>query len=48
MRTAVGRRQTRDAFVDYGVGVGAKGQVKGSKVTVTESFQLPAGCTAIP
>jgi len=37
-----------DAFADYGVGVGAKGAARGSKVVVTESFVLPAGCTAIP
>lgn len=37
-----------DAFADYGVGVGAKAAVRGSKVVVTESFALPAGCTAIP
>lgn len=33
-----------DAFAHYGVGVGAKGTVRGSSVIVTESFQLPAGC----
>lgn len=37
-----------DAFADYGVGVGAKGAARGSKVVVTESFALPAGCTPIP
>ncbi|MCI4568424.1 M36 family metallopeptidase [Lysobacter sp. CFH 32150] len=41
-----------DAFADYGVGVGARGKAKSSalgvSVIVTESFALPAGCTAIP
>jgi extracellular elastinolytic metalloproteinase len=37
-----------DAFADYGVGVGASGRVRGSTVVVTESFALPAGCSAIP
>lgn len=32
------------AFAQFGVGVGAKGAVKGSKVTVTESFTVPATC----
>ena len=31
------------AFARYGVGQGAKGSVKGSRVTVTESFTVPAG-----
>jgi hypothetical protein len=33
------------AFASYGVGVGAKGTVRGSNVIVTESFALPAQCT---
>lgn len=33
-----------DAFARHGVGVGAKGTVRGSKVVVTESFVLPAAC----
>jgi hypothetical protein len=37
-----------DAFADYGVGVGAKGVVHGSKVINTESTTLPAGCSPIP
>ena len=32
------------AFAQYGVGVGAKGQVRGSTVVVTESFALPSEC----
>lgn len=40
-----------DAFASFGVGVGAKGSVKGGgpfgggKVSVTESFDLPAECS---
>jgi extracellular elastinolytic metalloproteinase len=37
-----------DGFADYGVGVGARGRVRGSTVVVTESFTLPAGCSPIP
>ena len=37
-----------DAFADYGVGVGAKGSVRGSKVVITETFDRPAGCSPIP
>jgi len=37
-----------DAFADCGVGVGASGRTRGSTILVTESFTLPAGCTAIP
>lgn len=33
------------AFAQYGVGVGAKATVKGSKVTIVESFTMPASCT---
>ncbi|MEO6263423.1 MAG: M36 family metallopeptidase [Luteimonas sp.] len=33
-----------EAFAHYGVGVGAKGAVRGSKVVVTESFAMPASC----
>jgi extracellular elastinolytic metalloproteinase len=36
--------QIWEAFAHYGVGVGAKGVVRGSKVTVTESFAMPASC----
>ena len=32
------------AFAHYGVGVGAKGAVRGAKVVVTESKTLPASC----
>jgi extracellular elastinolytic metalloproteinase len=32
------------AFGSYGVGVGAKAQVRGSTVIITESFALPPGC----
>jgi hypothetical protein len=36
-----------DAFADYGVGVGADGVVNADgTVTITESFALPAECTA--
>jgi extracellular elastinolytic metalloproteinase len=34
------------AFAQYGVGVGAKGVVHGSKVIVSESFALPSQCPA--
>jgi hypothetical protein len=48
MRDGVLAASTRDclvwtAFAQYGVGVGAKATVKGSTVTVTESFTIPAG-----
>jgi len=33
-----------DAFADYGVGVGAKGTARGSRVAITPSFVVPAGC----
>lgn len=33
-----------EAFAHYGVGVGAKGAVRGSKVSVTESMAVPAQC----
>ena len=33
-----------DAFADFGVGVGAKGRVKGTKVAITESFAKPPAC----
>ncbi len=36
--------QVWEAFAHYGVGVGAKGAVRGSNVLVTESFALPAQC----
>jgi hypothetical protein len=32
------------AFAHYGVGVGAKATIKGTKVTITQSFALPAQC----
>ena len=32
------------AFAQYGVGVGAQAVVKGSRVTITESQAVPAGC----
>ena len=36
-----------DAFVDYGVGVGASAQIsRRGVVTVTESFVRPAECAA--
>jgi hypothetical protein len=34
-----------DAFAAYGVGVGARGQARGPKVVVTESFALPPECS---
>ena len=34
------------AFAQYGVGVGAKATVKGSRITIVESFAVPAGCPA--
>ena len=34
------------AFAQYGVGVGAKSVARGSRVTITESFALPAECSA--
>ena len=33
-----------EAFAQYGVGVGARGQVKGAAVVVSESFALPPEC----
>ena len=35
-----------EAFARYGVGVGAQGKVKGSKVAIVESVAVPAGCPA--
>ena len=35
-----------EAFAKYGVGVGAQATVKGSKITIVESFAVPAGCPA--
>jgi hypothetical protein len=32
------------AFAHYGVGVGAKATVKGTRVTITQSFTMPAQC----
>jgi hypothetical protein len=43
-----------EAFADFGIGVGAKATVKGGgpfgggKVTITESFQMPAECSGPP
>jgi extracellular elastinolytic metalloproteinase len=34
------------AFARYGVGVGAKATVRGSRITIVESFAVPAGCPA--
>ena len=34
-----------NAFAKYGVGVGASGSVSGSRVTVAESFAVPASCS---
>jgi hypothetical protein len=33
-----------DAFAHYGVGVGAKATVRGTKVTITESYTKPSTC----
>lgn len=33
-----------NAFSKYGVGVGAKSRLKGSKIVVTESFARPSTC----
>ncbi len=38
----------QDAFAKYGVGVGAKGVVRGSSVTVTESFKSACGTDFTP
>jgi extracellular elastinolytic metalloproteinase len=48
MRDGILAASTRDclvwqAFAQYGVGQGAKATVKGSTVTVTQSFTIPAG-----
>ncbi|MUV14515.1 M36 family metallopeptidase [Noviluteimonas gilva] len=34
------------AFAQYGVGVGARGQARGKKVAIRESFAVPAVCAA--
>jgi hypothetical protein len=34
------------AFAKYGVGVGARGQAKGTKVVIRESFAVPTACAA--
>ncbi|HET9466850.1 MAG TPA: M36 family metallopeptidase [Vicinamibacterales bacterium] len=34
------------AFAKYGVGVGASATVRGSRITIVESFAVPAGCPA--
>jgi hypothetical protein len=33
------------AFAHYGVGVGAKATIRGSRVSITESFTLPSSCS---
>jgi hypothetical protein len=33
-------------FATYGVGVGASASIRGTKVTIKESFNVPAGCPA--
>jgi len=33
-------------FAKYGVGVGASATFKGARVTIKESFNVPAGCPA--
>jgi extracellular elastinolytic metalloproteinase len=33
-------------FAKYGVGVGASASIRGTKVTIKESFNVPAGCPA--
>ncbi len=35
-----------EAFAKYGVGVGAAATVRGSTVSIVESFSVPAGCPA--
>ena len=35
-----------EAFAKYGVGVGAQATVQGSRLTIVESFAVPAGCPA--
>lgn len=35
-----------EAFAQFGVGVGARGDLTGKKVTITESFDEPANCVA--
>ena len=35
-----------NAFAKYGVGVGAKGSARGTKVVIRESFAVPAACAA--
>jgi hypothetical protein len=34
-----------EAFAQFGVGVGAKGTVKGPRVTITQSTVVPDSCT---
>ena len=34
------------AFAQFGIGVGAQGSARGSRVAITESFALPAACAA--
>jgi extracellular elastinolytic metalloproteinase len=35
-----------EGFAKYGVGVGAKATVRGSRITIVESFAVPVGCPA--
>jgi hypothetical protein len=35
-------------FAKFGIGVGASGTARGKRVTIVESFALPAGCPAAP
>lgn len=37
-----------DAFADFGVGVGASAKIRGPRAVITESFALPAQCSALP
>jgi len=35
-----------EAFAQFGVGVGARGDLTGKVVTITESFAVPENCSA--
>jgi extracellular elastinolytic metalloproteinase len=35
-----------EAFAQFGIGVGARGDLIGKKVVITESFAVPANCAA--
>ena len=35
-------------FAKFGIGVGASGTVRGKRVTIVESFDLPGGCSPAP